>query len=274
VFGLPLAFGAPAALVAMLALPIIWYLLRLTPPRPQSEVFPPTRILAKLFKREETHAQSPWWLTLLRLTMAALVILAMSLPMWNPRDATLIGEGPVVLVIDDGWASGQDWEDRKTTALRLVNEARDTNRLVILLRTTRGFDADVQPMDAEAASQIIAGLENSPVNPNHTDAAQVLANLTAEHSPGSLAYLADGLQRDGSDDLAAVIGRAGGQKFLISPEMQKLVVITNVANDPDSLKILLTRASAEEVLALEITAYDVKGVPVSRKQVLDRKSVV
>ena len=33
--GLPLAFAAPAVLAALVALPIIWWLLRLTPPRPR-----------------------------------------------------------------------------------------------------------------------------------------------------------------------------------------------------------------------------------------------
>ncbi len=32
--GLPFAFGAPAILFGLLALPVIWWLLRLTPPRP------------------------------------------------------------------------------------------------------------------------------------------------------------------------------------------------------------------------------------------------
>ena len=73
---LPLSFGFPAVLAGLLALPVIWWLLRLTPPKPRSEVFPPLRILARVLKKEETPHQSPWWLTLLRLVMAALVILA------------------------------------------------------------------------------------------------------------------------------------------------------------------------------------------------------
>ena len=54
----------------LLALPVIWWLLRLTPPKPQTEIFPPLKILARVLKREETPQQSPWWLTLLRLLMA------------------------------------------------------------------------------------------------------------------------------------------------------------------------------------------------------------
>ena len=59
-------------LIVFLAfLGIIWWLLRLTPPRPQQEVFPPLRILARVLRKEETPNQSPWWLTLLRLLIAA-----------------------------------------------------------------------------------------------------------------------------------------------------------------------------------------------------------
>src|SRR5690606_38781505 len=83
---LPLSFGAPAILFGLLALPVIWWLLRLTPPRPQTELFPPLRILARVVRKEETPHQSPWWLTLLRLVMAALVILALAEPVFNPRE--------------------------------------------------------------------------------------------------------------------------------------------------------------------------------------------
>src|SRR5690606_41229047 len=70
----------------LLALPVIWWLLRLTPPKPQTEIFPPLPILARVLKREETPQQSPWWLTLLRLLLAALVIAALADPIWNPRE--------------------------------------------------------------------------------------------------------------------------------------------------------------------------------------------
>ncbi|MFT4182363.1 MAG: BatA domain-containing protein, partial [Rhizobium sp.] len=68
--GLSFAFASPAILGALILLPAIWWLLRLTPPHPKAEVFPPLRILAKILKREETPARSPWWLTLLRMALA------------------------------------------------------------------------------------------------------------------------------------------------------------------------------------------------------------
>jgi Aerotolerance regulator N-terminal len=132
--GLPLAFGAPLVLAGLIALPVIWWLLRLTPPKPNQEVFPPLKILARILKKDETPHKSPWWLTLLRLALSALVILALAEPVLNPQSAKLSGEGPLVLVIDNSWPSALSAENQKRTALNLINAAEAASRPVILLR--------------------------------------------------------------------------------------------------------------------------------------------
>ena len=51
----------------------------------------------------KTPAASPWWLTLIRLLAAALLIFALAEPVLNPsRDAALKGTGPVAIVVDNG----------------------------------------------------------------------------------------------------------------------------------------------------------------------------
>ena len=102
--GLPLGFAQPLVLLGLLSLPVLWWLLRLMPPRPRRVEFPPTRLLFDIAPKEETPARTPWWLTLLRLTLAALVILAAAGPLWNPPVATATGATPLALLIDDGWA--------------------------------------------------------------------------------------------------------------------------------------------------------------------------
>ena len=47
-FGLPLTFAAPLALAALAALPALWFLLRVTPPRPRRIAFPPLKLVADL----------------------------------------------------------------------------------------------------------------------------------------------------------------------------------------------------------------------------------
>ena len=84
----------------------LWWLLRLVPPRPRRINFPPTRLLFEIAPKEETPARTPWWLTLLRLTLAALVIIAAAGPLWNPPLATSNRAAPLLIMLDDGWARG------------------------------------------------------------------------------------------------------------------------------------------------------------------------
>ena len=56
---LPLGFAEPLVLVGLLTLPVLWWLLRLIPPRPRRIDFPPTRLLLDIAPREETPARTP-----------------------------------------------------------------------------------------------------------------------------------------------------------------------------------------------------------------------
>ncbi|HIC81436.1 MAG TPA: hypothetical protein EYP07_10800, partial [Kiloniellaceae bacterium] len=76
-----LAFAQPWLLLALLGLPVLWLLLRLTPPAPRRLSFPAIRLLIGLRVPEETPARTPWWLLLLRLLIAALIILGLAQPL-------------------------------------------------------------------------------------------------------------------------------------------------------------------------------------------------
>ena len=131
--GLPLAFAEPLVLLGLLSLPILWWLLRLVPPRPRRIDFPPTRMLFDIAPKEETPARTPWWLTLLRLTLAALVIIAAAGPLWNPPVATTSASAPLLLMIDDGFAAASTWDARMRTAEDLIARAEADGRGVALV---------------------------------------------------------------------------------------------------------------------------------------------
>src|SRR5258708_5094171 len=97
-----IAFAAPWGLLALPALPLLWWLLRGTPPAPGREVFPAVRLLLGLTATAETPAHTPLWLLALRMLAAGLVILGLAQPVLDAGRA-LGGSGPVLLVIDDGW---------------------------------------------------------------------------------------------------------------------------------------------------------------------------
>src|SRR6266702_4242169 len=92
-----LAFASPWLLAGLVALPVLWWLLRVTPPAPRRLRFPAIRLLLGLVPREETPARTPLWLILLRMVLAALVIFGLARPLLNPSAAFSAG-GPLVLV--------------------------------------------------------------------------------------------------------------------------------------------------------------------------------
>src|SRR5437763_933738 len=160
-----LAFLSPWLLVALAALPIIWWLLRVTPPAPRLIAFPAIRLLLGLVPREETPARTPWWLILLRTVLAALVILALAHPLMNPQ-TRLAGTGPVALIIDDGWAAARDWSRRQTTALDILAEAEREDRQVVLVTTAPPASDEVaaplQPIRAADARATVQALQPKP----------------------------------------------------------------------------------------------------------------
>ena len=90
-----LHFAQPVILLALVLLPILWWLLRVTPPAPRRQEFPAIRLLRGLIAVAQTAARTPLWLLALRLFAAALVIIALSGPTLRrgaADDARFVGE--------------------------------------------------------------------------------------------------------------------------------------------------------------------------------------
>ena len=114
--GLPLAFTVPAALIGIAALPLIYWLLRVTPPRPRTIPFPPLQLVLGHKPQDETPARTPWWLMALRLGLAAAIVLAMAGPVWNPLLGGRGKTGPLLVLLDDGWPAAGSWDKRLQAA--------------------------------------------------------------------------------------------------------------------------------------------------------------
>src|SRR3990167_185722 len=121
--GLPIGFTSPLILLALLALPILWWLLRLITPRPRRIAFPPTRILMEIGPKEETPARTPWWLTPLRLGPGALITIAAAGRVWTPPGPGARDRGPIALIVDSGWAAAAQWNERMRAAEAIVTRA-------------------------------------------------------------------------------------------------------------------------------------------------------
>ena len=211
-----LAFASPWLLVGLAALPIIWWLLRVTPPAPRRIAFPAIRLLLGLTPREETPARTPLWLILLRMALAALVIVAAAHPLLNPQ-ARLALTGPVLVVVDDGWAAARDWPARQAAVADLLAEAEREDRQVVLVATappaTNEPAAPLTPMRAADARAAVQALQPKPWP---VDRRAALARLEAFSLADATAafWLSDGVADGESQALAAYLAERGSLRYL------------------------------------------------------------
>ncbi|MFZ5609733.1 MAG: DUF4159 domain-containing protein [Pseudomonadota bacterium] len=211
----PVAFVHPWLLAALLALPVIWWLIRALPPQARRVRFPAIRLLSALAPSEPPSSATPWWLVLLRLLMAALLILALAQPLFDPR-APLAGEGPVLIVIDNGWTAAPRWAERQEAALAIVDEAARAARPVILTASAPppgdwpqgGLEAMLSPLAPVAARARIRALAPAPWPPAR---AHLAAAIAASDGIGTVPsfWIDDGVGGEGADALAQALQRLG-----------------------------------------------------------------
>ncbi|MFO1121291.1 MAG: DUF4159 domain-containing protein [Hyphomicrobiales bacterium] len=231
-----LTFTTPLALWALLLLPVIWWLLRFTPPRPETVRFPPLRLLLDLVNREEQPDKTPWWLMLLRLAIAALVILGVSHPLYAPGHIDAANRDPLLLVVDDTWAAAGDW-DKRLVVLNEILEDAGRNDAVVTLATAapRLRPVDLEPAAADKVQQRLAALQPQALD---ADRAGLLARLRNQF--GSSAALRVIWMSDGLDDGAATSFAAG---------------LTTLANGGATVEAILPEASRLP-LALAAPGFD------------------
>ena len=257
--GLPFVFTSPFILFGLLALPAIWWLLRLTPPRPKAEVFPPLRILATVLKREETPSKSPWWLTLLRMLLAASVIFALADPVVNPRNNSLAGNGPLVLIMDNSWASAVDWDRRVETAQAIISDAERADRPVSI-SFTADPNHDAVPATAAIALEKLAAAKPQPLVPDRTSTAEAVIEAMNGAAPGTLAYISDGIATAQDQAALSSLASMSASEFrIVEGDGQTISAITGASNGADSLSVSLSRLDTSGPSQVTVNAQDSQG---------------
>src|ERR671934_254991 len=209
--GLPLGFAQPLVLLALLSLPVLWWLLRLIPPPPRRIAFPPTRLLFDIAPREETPQRTPWWLTLLRLMLAALVIIAAAGPLWNPPAATSSSKAPLALLIDDGFPAAPTWDARMRMAEDLIARADADHRGVALIPLSEP-SRDVS-FEAPAAARVrLKQIKPKPYAVERTDALPALGRFLGVTPEVEFVWLTDGVDLGGGSDFVSALARLVEQR--------------------------------------------------------------
>ncbi|MCW5692436.1 MAG: DUF4159 domain-containing protein [Pseudolabrys sp.] len=259
---LPLAFAQPLILLGLLSLPLLWWLLRLVPPRPRVINFPPTRLLFEISPKEETPSRTPWWLILLRLLLATLVILAAAGPLWNPPVATGAKNGPLLIMVDDGWAAASAWDVRLRTADELLARAEADNRGVALLPLSETA-RDISLQVAGAARVQVKQIKPKPHAVDRVEALPLIDRFLKSAPDAEIVWLSDGV------DLGKGAGFVDGLKQIVGNH--PLTIVSGGVTIPHALAAADNAAGALTVKVLRaqtgvsenglVHALDLKGLP-------------
>ncbi len=238
----PLAFVAPWLLTAFASLPVLWWLLRAVPPSPRRIPFPAVRLLFGLPRTEETPHRTPWWLLLLRLLIAALLIVGLAHPIINPS-ARLQGSGPLLLFVDNGWAAAKGWDSRRATMLEQIDAAERDGKLVIIAptaaETVRSAADTAQLLRPPEARRLALNITPRPWPTDREAAVDNLAGLDLEGSV-NVVWISDGLDN--------------GNATAIAERLQRLGALTVLRDDALKQPFLLAKLSSDRTTGATLTA--------------------
>ncbi len=261
--GIPLSFAEPLLLTALVALPALWWLLRVVPPRPRRIEFPPTRLLLDIAPKEQTPARTPWWLAALRLGLAALVMIALAGPVLNPRSGAAHDGRPLVVLIDDGWSAAASWDARIRAADQLLADAEGDRRAVALVPLSEPA-RDLSLIAAGAARVALRQLAPKPFAVDRAETLPAIARLIAATGPADLVWLSDGV--DSGNGARFVEGLAkfdnDGALTVVEGGTPTAHALAGAENAAAKMSVRVLRATAGGTEAGQVRALDAKGAPI------------
>jgi uncharacterized protein DUF4159/aerotolerance regulator-like protein len=255
--GIPLAFTYPFVLAALAGLPLLYFLLRITPPRPALVPFPPLRLILNLRPRDETASRTPWWLLLLRLAIAACLIFAMAGPVLNPLAAGTQA-GPLLIVLDNGWPSAPSWERRIAAAARRIEAARQSSQLAAVVATSEG-SRDIGPLDAAKAQDRLRVLKPVPFVSGRLPVLAAIEKYAATHPKPAIVWIADGVDRGDAREFAGKLADVSSTLTLVT-DRTSVRALAGAQNQTGSLDVRVLRAGTFSPEQGVVRALDRKGL--------------
>jgi len=250
-----LSFASPWLLTALVALPVIWWLLRLLPPSPKRIAFAPIRLLIDLDQKEQTPAHTPWWLLLLRLLIFALLILGLADPILNAT-SLLSQRGALVVVLDDGWTAAQAWDRRTGLLVDLLEEAERQDTQVALVRVSEaartGSDAGTATVLAparEVKEQVLAMVPQPWLADRSLSVPrleQLGQELTARNLDADVYWLSDGVDHGGAAAFAKAMSRLGRLHTVVPTGSDGPIAVRPPQIVPEGFGVTVVRPSDAE----------------------------
>ncbi len=234
-----IGFTTPWLLAALLALPVLWLILRAVPPAPIRRRFPGVALLLGLNDDETVSDRTPWWLLLLRMLVVGAIIIGLAGPVLNPETDQAEGNGPLLIVLDGTWAGATRWPQQTEAIEAQLTRAGRAGRTVGFMVLTRPEEPAFQSADVWRSR--LAGFNPAPWQPstlNVDRTAEIMADLPAFDT----LWFSDGLKFDGQDTLLDAMQAQGAVE--IYQTAANVMAIAPARYEDNTVKLTLARATA------------------------------
>lgn len=255
----PFLIGAPLALITLIALPIIWWVLRATPPAPRAHELPSMRLLEGVNEQEETPARTPWWVWLLRTLAATAAILGLSQPIYAPgtSNQSSADKGAVLIVLDNGWASAPRWQELLEAARASLDGGGRDDPAHLLLTSPQQLNLD------PATRLTKADMENrlNSLRPQSwgTDRNDALARLRdSKIVPSRILWATDGIESEDGRAFAAALSSIAPLSVYAAPPSGP-VAIVSLSSETDSVAVTLRRLETRGTEEAFVSAQTLDG---------------
>ena len=190
----PFLFGAPLALLMVLALPLLLFILRATPPPPRQIELPSVRILEGISPRDETPRAHPGGSgCCVSRPRSPRSSACRNRSMRRKPSRAQRSSGALLIVIDNGWPSATRWSELINAAEATLDTGGRDAPVHLLLTAPQALNVD----PAERLSKTDAGRRLSTLRPHswNTDRTDALTRLDASGlKPQRIFYASDGLE--------------------------------------------------------------------------------
>ncbi len=253
----PLGFTAPWLLAALVALPLLWLILRAVPPAPVRRLFPAVTLLLGLRDDDSITERTPWWLLVLRMLAVAAMIIGLAGPVLNPDGKSAGAEkGALLIALDASWASARDWPETQELLDDMLAEAGRQSRPVAVIRLS-----DPEPplfQTAEAWRNRLSGIEPLAWSGQPEQAESAIAKLGDQ--PFETRWFSDGLAQEGRAALLAAFEARGPVTVYESPSPVLAIAPAEMVDGAVQLTARRAEPGPSRDVVLEAHGRDPSGV--------------
>jgi hypothetical protein len=253
----PIGFAAPWLLLGLIALPILWILLRAVPPAPIRRQFPGVALLLGLTDDDNQTDRTPWWLLLLRILAVAAAIIGFAGPVLNPQNARS-GTGDLVIILDGSWAGAPSWQARIDRVDTLLSEAALADRRAAVINLN---DLPVGGIPFAAPNDWQNRLPN--IQPQPWQPSDVAAWVAQSNTRFETYWISDGLDWEGRTDLLAALEERGAVTVFQTP--RQIVGLRPARFENGEVLVSATRSPIGNPLDTTVTAVGLDPAGVERQ---------